>query len=207
VTGVLPLAVAALLCAGPSPGDAGDLRDVDAAWAAAVASRDQAAFLSRVAPDAVFAGSALQVGREAIREKWARYFVAGGPTLRWKPTDSGVAPSGDLGWTIGDAVFEWKEKGAGPSLGRYVTVWALGGDGRWMAVLDAPLEPSPPEKANRRAVRTITSRDGSLEASIGTWERGEGPSRATGAFLSVRERQGGAWHGVIDSEVVAPPGK
>jgi ketosteroid isomerase-like protein len=203
MTAVLPLAAAAILCAAAP----GDLRAVDAAWDAAVASMDQAAFLSRVAPDAVFAGATLQVGREAIRERWARYFVAGGPTLRWKPTDAGLSRSGDLGWTIGDAVFEWKEKGTPPSPGRYVTVWALDADGRWVAVLDAPLEPSPPGRKDRKAVRTITSRDGSLEASVGTWERGEGPSREAGTFLSVRERRDGAWHTVIDSEVVAPPGR
>jgi len=201
VTGALPLLLAAFLGAGP----ASELVAVDAAWDAAVAARDQAGFLSRVAPDAVFAGAALQVGREAIREKWARYLADGGPTLRWRPTDSGLAASGDLGWTTGEAVFEWKARGVAPSPGRYVTVWSKDASGRWMAVLDSSLEPASPEKAERRVVRTIVSRDGSMEASIGTWEWGDGPSRKAGTFLLVRERVGGAWHPVVDSQVTAPP--
>jgi ketosteroid isomerase-like protein len=203
VTPALPLLVAALVGAGPAP----ELVAADTAWDAAVGARDEAAFLSRVAPDAVFAGSALQVGREAIRASWARYFADGGPTLRWKPTDSGIAASGDLGWTIGDARFAWKEKGIDPSPGRYVTVWSRGADGRWMAVLDSSLEPVPPGESARKAVRTVTSRDGTMEASIGTWERGDGPARKGGTFLAVREKLGGAWHTVVDSEVEVPPSR
>jgi len=201
VTGALSTLLAAFLGAGPAP----ELAAIDAAWDAAVAARDQAGFLSRVAPDAVFAGAALQVGREAIREKWARYLADGGPTLRWRPTDSGLAASGDLGWTTGEAVFEWKAKGVAPSPGRYVTVWSKDPSGRWMAVLDSSLEPAPPERTERRAVRTLASRDGSMEAAIGTWERGDGPSRKAGTFLVVREKAAGAWHVVVDSQVASPP--
>jgi len=192
---------ALLVAAAPAP----ELAAVDAAWDAAVAARDEAAFLSRIAEDAVFAGGTLQVGKAVIREKWARYLLPGGPTLRWTPTGAGIAPSGDLGWTVGDATFAWKEKGVAPSPGRYVTVWSKDGQGRWMAALDAELEPSPTKPAARRAVRILTSRDGTLEASIGTWERGEGPSRETGTFLLVREKQGGAWRAVVDSEIPSPP--
>ena len=127
-----------MLAAGAAP----ELAAVDSAWDAAVAARDEAAFLSRVAEDSVFAGGSLQVGRAAIREKWSRYFTPGGPTLRWKPTGSGMAASGDLGWTVGEASFAWQEKGVAPSPGRYVTVWAKDSGGRWVAVLDASLEPS-----------------------------------------------------------------
>jgi ketosteroid isomerase-like protein len=192
---------AVLLAAAPAP----ELLAVDSAWDAAVAARDERAFLSRVAGDSVFAGGSLQVGRDAIREKWARYLAPDGPTLRWKPTGSGVAASGDLGWTVGDAVFEWKAKDVAPSPGRYVTVWARDAGGPWMAVLDASLEPATGRPSARKALRTVTSRDGALEASIGTWERGEGAGRATGTFLVVKERQAGAWRTLVDSEIASPP--
>ena len=199
----LPLLAAVLVAAGPAP----ELASLDAEWSAMVARKDQAAFLSRVAPDAVFSGGDLQVGREAIRDKWARYFADGGPTLGWRPTDSGLAASGDLGWTVGDAVFEWKEKGLDPSPGRYVTVWVKDASGRWMASLDASLEPASGKQAKRNTVRTLTSRDGSMEASIGTWERVEGEARTSGTFLVVREKTGGAWRVIQDSEVPVPPAK
>jgi ketosteroid isomerase-like protein len=199
----LPLLAAVLVAAVPAP----ELASLDAEWSAMVARKDQAAFLSRVAPDAVFSGGDLQVGREAIRDKWARYFADGGPTLGWKPTDSGLAASGDLGWTVGDAVFEWKEKGVAPAPGRYVTVWAKDASGRWMAALDASLEPAPGKPSARISVRTLTSRDGSMEAAIGNWERVEGGARTSGTFLVVREKTGGAWRVVQDSEVPAPPAK
>jgi ketosteroid isomerase-like protein len=199
----LPLLAAALVAAGLAP----ELASLDAEWSAMVARRDLAAFLSRVAPDAVFSGGELQVGRETIGQKWARYFADGGPTLGWKPTDSGLAASGDLGWTVGDAIFEWKEKGVAPSPGRYVTVWVKDASGRWMAALDASLEPASGKPGARRTLRTLTSRDGSMEASIGNWERDEGGARTSGTFLVVREKTGGAWRVIQDSEVPAPPGK
>jgi len=199
----LPLLAAVLVAAGP----ASELATLDADWSAMVVRKDQAAFLSRVAPDAVFSGGDLQVGREAIGQKWARYFTLGGPTLRWKPTDSGLAASGDLGWTVGDAVFEWKEKGVDPAPGRYVTVWMKDASGRWMTALDASLEPASGKPGARKTRRTITSRDGSMEASIGTWERVEGGAPTSGTFLVVREKTGGAWRVIQDSEVPAPPAK
>jgi ketosteroid isomerase-like protein len=196
----LPFLSAALLAAGPAP----ELSRVDEEWDAAVAAKDQAAFLSRVPPDALFSAGVLQVGRDAIREKWAGYFDAAGPSLRWKPTAAGVAGSGDLGFTVGDYRFEWKARGVAPSVGRYVTVWMKDASGRWMAALDSSLEPVALVPAMRKATRTIASRDGSMEASIGTWERGEGASRRTGTFLVVREKAGGAWRVLQESEVPAP---
>ena len=177
----LPLLAAVLVAAGPAP----ELASLDADWSASLAAKDQAAFLSRVAPDAVFSGGDLQVGREAIRDKWARYFADGGPTLRWKPTDSGLAGSGDLGWTV----------------------WVKDASGRWMAALDASLEPASGRPSARIATRTLTSRDGTMEASIGTWESGEGKSRKTGTFLVIWEKTGGAWRVVQDSQVPSPPAK
>jgi ketosteroid isomerase-like protein len=201
LTGAAVAALAVLL-AGSRP--APELETVDRAWDAAVAARDEAGFLARVAPDSVFAGAALQVGRDAIRERWSRFLNPGGPTLRWKPTDSGMAVSGDLGWTIGDATYAWPEKGVPPSPVRYVTVWARDPSGRWVAALDAPLEPAPPQPAVRTTVRTVSSRDGKLEARIGTFVR-EGGEPSRGTFLVVRERHGEGWRVLVDSEVPSPP--
>lgn len=199
-------AVAALSALLVAADPATDLLAIDSAWNAAVVARDEAAFLSRVAEDSVFAGATLQIGRTAIRVKWARYFAPAGPTLRWKPTDSGLAGSDDLGWTIGDASHEWKEKGVPPSPGRYLTVWARDRSGRWMAMLDGSLEPAPPTPSVRTPVRTLVSRDGRLEASVGTWRRGSGAGSTAGTFLLVREKRDGAWRTTIESEIPAPPG-
>ena len=88
-----------------------------------------------------------------------------------------------------------------------MTVWAKDSGGRWVAALDGSLEPPTGRPSARKAVRTVTSQDGTLEASIGTWERGEGAGRESGTFLVVRERQGGAWRTVVESELASPPAK
>ncbi len=70
--------------------------------------------------------------------------------LHWVPVAAGLASSGDLGYTTGPF------RAAGPNgeegRGYYVTVWRLGGDGVFKAVLDigvptgetGPLPESPP---------------------------------------------------------------
>jgi ketosteroid isomerase-like protein len=195
--------VAFLLAAGPEA----PLLRADEALDAAVAARDREAFLSLLEPDAVFTGATLLAGRDAVWGRWSRFFEPGGPTLRWHPTAGGVAGSGDLGWTVGEATFAWKEKGIAPSPGRYLTVWRKDAGGRWVAALDGSLEPVSPAPSRRKEVRTLVSRDGSLEGSIGTWERGEGAARTTGIFLLVRERRDGAWRTVQESEIPDPPPK
>ncbi len=194
---VLGALTAILLAAGP--GD--ELLAADRAFDAAVAARDAAAFLSRVAPDAVFVGSTVSRGRDAVWEKWSRYFVPDGPRLRWKPTDAAMAGSGDLGWTLGDAVYEWKQKGeSAPDL-RYVTVWRKDAAGKWVVALDAPLTPAPPGAVRRTPSVTLTSGDGRLEASFGSFVRSEGAAEKKGAYVLVRERLADDWHVVVESEV------
>ena len=195
----LALLASAALAASPRA----SLLAADAAFDAALAARDEKAFLASLDPDAVFGGSTLAVGRDAVAARWARYLAPDGPTLRWKPTDAGVAASGDLGWTMGDAIYEWRSKGdRRPDL-RYATVWRKDAGGRWRAVLDAPLVPAPPGEPLRTPVRTLVSRDGSMEASIGTYERTDGGKRTTGVYLRVRRRLGGDWFTVVSSEVPA----
>ncbi|MEY2669334.1 MAG: hypothetical protein RJA59_1972, partial [Pseudomonadota bacterium] len=47
----------------------------------------------------------------------------------------------------------------------------------------------------------FTSADGSLEGSIGTFERQAGDRKVTGLFLVVRVRRGDALRTLLDSEM------
>jgi hypothetical protein len=57
-------------------------------------------------------------------------------TLAWDPTASGLAPAGDLGFTVGG--WSWTApSGSAPALtGGYVTVWAKQPDGQWRVRFD-----------------------------------------------------------------------
>lgn len=198
---VLALASAALPHLARDAGPEAPLLAADASFDAALAARDPGTFAAHVAEDAVFAAGTPLVGRAAVAAHWSRYLAPDGPTLRWRPIAGGVAPSGDLGWTTGEARYAWKQKGIDQSGLRYVTVWRRSAGGRWEAVLDGSLEPVPPGPSTRAPVRTFASSDGFLEGTIGTYRRDEGTRTITGIFLVVRERRDGAWRTIHDSEM------
>lgn len=186
-------------------GLAAALRGADAAFARSVSARDEEAFRAFLAEDALFLGrTGLLVGREAVWARWKRFLEKDGPTLRWAPTGGDGAASGDLGWTVGSSHFEVRDAAGKPVVGdgQYLTVWTRTGTGPWQVAMD--MELSPAEQMgpmNRTAVKTLTSRDGTLEASMGTWSHhGVGGVRS-GAWLTVRERAGQGWRVVHDSAV------
>jgi hypothetical protein len=78
-----------------------------------------AAFRRWAARDAMSFGGAglLVVGPEAISRA-----VAGPAVWRWHPVAAGAARSGDLGWTVGEAVITPKD--GGPTYSKYLTVWS-----------------------------------------------------------------------------------
>jgi len=181
------------------------LRDADAAFARSVSARDQEAFRAFLAEEAIFVGAdGLLNGREAVVARWRRFLERDGPILRWAPTGGDGAASGDLGWTAGSSHFEGKDAAGSPVVddGKYLTVWVRPGAGPWQVAMD--MELSPAEKAgpvNRTPVRTLTSRDGTLEASMGTWSQHGVKGARRGAFLTVRQRHGAGWRVVHDSAV------
>lgn len=190
--------------AGPSLAVA--LRGADTAFARSVSDRDEGAFRTFLGEDAIFVGSTgLLQGREAVVARWRRFLEKDGPSLRWAPTGGDGAGSGDLGWTVGSARFEGKDA-AGKPVARdstYLTVWARRGGGPWQVAMD--MELAPAERAgpmHRSPVRTLTSRDGTLEASMGTWSHSGVSGVRGGAFLTVRERSTAGWRVVHDSAVV-----
>jgi ketosteroid isomerase-like protein len=54
----------------------------------------------------------------------------------WEPTASGLAPAGDLGWTVGEWTWSANDPGGGEARGSYVTVWRRQADGSWKVLFD-----------------------------------------------------------------------
>jgi hypothetical protein len=80
------------------------------------------AFRRWAAPDAVIFGDRglLTMGPQAIGRG-----VAGPAQWQWHPVSAGAARSGDLGWTVGEAVIAEKE--GEPIYSKYLTIWARRG--------------------------------------------------------------------------------
>jgi hypothetical protein len=60
-----------------------------------------------------------------------------GEKLEWGPLFGAAAASGDLGWTVGTATYEFDD-GTGPfrAFSKYLTVWVRQPDGTWRWLLD-----------------------------------------------------------------------
>jgi ketosteroid isomerase-like protein len=56
----------------------------------------------------------------------------------WRPVAGGVAKSGDLGFTVGNAVFTGRREDGGQVVrySKYLTVWKKQHDGDWRYVVD-----------------------------------------------------------------------
>lgn len=208
------LAAAVLAACAHAPGSPGvgaasaEVMALDAAWAATVARGDAEGFRDLVAEDALFAGRALLRGREEVWAAWKGFFAEGGPALRWTPTGGAAAGSGDLAWTTGRYRLERRvpDGKVAVSEGEYLTVWTRVVGGAWLVALDCGLEPAaalgPIERAT---VRTLASKDGTLEASMGTWQQEGSSGRRSGAFITVRERAGDEWKTRFDGAIAFPP--
>jgi len=185
--------------AAPSPADA--LMAADAAMSDAVASRDPERFRSSLDEDAVFGGrDGLARGRAAVGEAWAGLLAPGGPSLAWWPERGEASVSGDLGFTVG----RYQLRGqAGTVEGRYLTVWRRDAAGAWRALFDHGLEAPPPAGAVRVPLAAASSREGDLEAAIGTWSA-PGGGAATGTYLVVRRRGAdGTWVALVEAGAAA----
>jgi hypothetical protein len=97
------------------------------------------AFARWAAPEAVMVdGSGLLVrGPDAVGA-----LVAGPAAWRWHPVAGGAAVSGELGWTVGEAVIAPPD--AGPIYSKYLTVWRRLPDGTIRFLTDGGNErPAP----------------------------------------------------------------
>jgi hypothetical protein len=103
----------------PATGTAGHFVAADLAFARLAGDSGAVlAFRTWAAPDAIVSGESglLVRGPDAIASG-----VAGPAAWRWHPVAAGASRSGDLGWTVGEAVIA-PEKGD-TSFSKYLTVW------------------------------------------------------------------------------------
>ena len=131
--------------AGEAPsGAAGEVWAADVAFDQAAADGDLARFASLVADDAVFMGTGVLEGKEAIVAGWSPLFAENRTVvLRWQPHTAEASASGDLGYTIGtfELTATLPDGSEVKQGGTYVSIWRKGEDGKWRAVVDAGTPP------------------------------------------------------------------
>lgn len=115
----VPSAIPLTLPPAGASGPAGPFVSADLAFARLAGDSGAAVAFERwAAPDAIVFGERglLVQGPQAIARG-----VAGEAVWRWHPVAGGASQSGDLGWTVGEAVIAPKE--GEPSYSKYLTVW------------------------------------------------------------------------------------
>jgi uncharacterized protein (TIGR02246 family) len=125
------------------PGGWDDETDIDDQSAA---DGDLDRFASLVADDAVFMGTGVLEGKEAIIAGWSPLFAENRTAvLRWQPHTAEASASGDLGYTIGtfEMTATLPDGSEVKTGGSYVSIWRKGEDGQWRAVVDAGTPPQP----------------------------------------------------------------
>jgi len=112
--------------------DPRELLHADSAFAAlSVTNGAKHAFLAFAADDAMSFGGGAQMthGRQAIGAGFDGF--PAGAVLEWRPVAAEIAPSGDLGCTVGEARIASLNH-----YSKYVTIWRRQPDGAWKFVAD-----------------------------------------------------------------------
>ncbi len=120
--------------------DPSELLHADSAFAAlSVASGAKTAFLAYSAEDAISFGGGTQIteGRQAIGAGFDAF--PAGAVLEWWPVAAQIAPSGDLGCTVGEARISSLHH-----YSKYLTIWRRQHGGAWKFVADGGnVRPAP----------------------------------------------------------------
>lgn len=118
--------------------DAQRIRELGAAWVAAVGAKDIAAIQNFYAPDGLFLApnAPPAQGHQAIGEAWRGLVQLPGMVLTFGATRIEVSKSGDLAYDVGTYALGFdSDSGRVNDHGKYVVVWKkVGGD--WKAVAD-----------------------------------------------------------------------
>ena len=95
------------------------------------------AFAAYVAPEGAQMASPIAWGGDAIAEAFTGWTPV--ETLAWTPVLAHSTTSGDLGWSVGNALYTLRNDDGSIAFqnpSKYLTVWARQPDGRWKYILD-----------------------------------------------------------------------
>jgi len=116
------------------------LRDLDANWAKAAATKDVERTVAFYSDDAiVFPPNATTAStKEAIRNGWKEMFTSPGFGITWQPTRVQVGESGEMAWVSGSYQLTMNDAGGKPinDRGKYLEVWEKQADGNWKCAAD-----------------------------------------------------------------------
>ncbi|MDH5287038.1 MAG: nuclear transport factor 2 family protein [Betaproteobacteria bacterium] len=179
------------------------------------------AHASLVAAERAFARDALDAG---VRAAFLRHFATGGllfvpaparvedvfarppadphaALLEWEPVASGVAASGDFGYTTGPARFSRRDGSSPVRHSTFFSVWKRGDGQPWRVVIDAGVTSPAPVAHERLAPSPVVRAaapgvDASLEALLAgergaRWTREDFLARLAPDALAQRS---GEWH-------------
>ena len=116
------------------------LRDLDAKWAKAAATRDVDQTVAFYSDDAiVFPPNATSAAtKEAIRNGWKEMLTSPGFVITWQPTKVQVGKSGEMAWVSGSYELTTNDANGKPinDRGKYLEVWEKQTDGNWKCAAD-----------------------------------------------------------------------
>ncbi len=116
------------------------LRDLDAQWAKAAATKDVEQTIAFYSDDAiVFPPNATSAAtKEAIRNGWKEMFGSPGFVITWQPTRVQVGKSGEMAWVSGTYELTMNDASGKPinDRGKYIEVWEKQTDGNWKCAAD-----------------------------------------------------------------------
>ena len=116
------------------------LRDLDAQWAKAAATKDVEQTIAYYSDDAiVFPPNATSAAtKEAIRNGWKEMFASPGFVITWQPIRVQVGKSGEMAWLSGTYELTMNDASGKPinDRGKYLEVWEKQIDGNWKCAAD-----------------------------------------------------------------------
>ena len=126
------------------------IRDAEAEFAKAAATRDVDKVVAFYADDAVMLspGEAVANGKAAIRASYTQMLALPDLELTWTVTKVEVAKSGDMAYDYGAYVMSYKGV-SGKAVndhGKFATVWKKQATGAWKALVDADNSDVPASK-------------------------------------------------------------
>jgi ketosteroid isomerase-like protein len=124
------------------------LRELDAKWAKAAASKDVDQTIAFYSDDAIVLppNAATATTKEAIRNSWKEMLASPGFIISWQPTRVRVGKAGEMGWVSGTYQATMNDANGKPvnDRGKYLEVWEKQSDGTWKCRADTWNSDLPP---------------------------------------------------------------